>query len=528
MQFPALIPSERRYSTGEFKGARRDDLSGAMVRFLRGRVATGHRLVLPFDQATEDEARQILDHYRLCQGSFVTFELAPETWCGSSSPLDLKWRYASPPEVQDLSPGLFSVSVELISVTTSLPSRTLSPTVSSTTTSLEAQTAPVAPDDPFGTFIKCPSGIFQIEVVGGLSIPNRTIQAASGNPIQIVTGLVFIRARFLDGPVQVQIQGIGDLIVDQKNWKTVLAPILRVGLQESGTPVGVKYLEDSFEIQPGGATEILNIEDLIGMLLSPIDGAPSYLPDPSPDQFDHQAPGPGQAIAIPQLEMTVGSLLDFVSRNEMEAAAGPIDLVIEGNGDALDQTSLLTELESIEAVTSLVDLLSRDALATELPEIQASVGSNPSYIDFTSADPDEDASFNEGGIVVDGLISTIETPAVGDPDTPSRASLTAAIDLPLTVGGDPDMPQRVSASIAFAIEMSLSANPVYVDFTSGSPDEDAGFFESGIAIAFDLAFSMTVGSVIDSPRRTSIAVGLIDLTLSLATLTEPTFSDRTP
>lgn len=473
MDFPALTPAERRYSAGEFKASRRSDLSGAMVRFLRGRAATGHRLSLPFPLATTAEARAILDHYRTVQGTFVPFELPAETWCGSDNPLELKWRYAGPPEVQDLSPGYFSVTVELISITTELPARAVSAPIASTTEELIAQTAPVAPDDPFGTFIKCPAGTVQVEVGGSLAIPNRTIQAVNGAPIEVLTTAVLNRPRFIPitgeapaGSVQVG-SGVETLVVDQRNWKTVLAELLRLGLSETDTPVGVVYQEDDFDLANEGGVVSMPLGGLETMGEAPVDSAPVYVRDPTPDVFSYAVSG--QTISgVILFELAVGSSIDLLSR----AAVGVL-------------------ISSIEAAVTPVDLLLQDALAVAIPldltvgndgdmprcdslEVGFGLGmsvsaADPAYVDFTSADPDEDAAFYEGGIVVDGLIATVDTPASGDPDTPRRG-----------------------------------------------------------AAGTDVIFTASVGSVIDAPIRASSGITISDLTLTLATLTEPTFSDLTP
>lgn len=465
MQFPALIPSERRYSTGEFKGARRDDLSGAMVRFLRGRVATGHRLVLPFDQATEDEARQILDHYRLCQGSFVTFELAAETWCGASSPLELKWRYAGPPEVQDLSLGFFAVTVELVSITTSLPARTLSPTIASTTTALVAQTAPIAPDDPFGTFIKCPSGIVEIRVEGRLTVPNRTIQAA-GSTIEANTDLVFERPRFIDGlPAQFQIQILGDLIVDQGNWKTVLMPVSRLAMTESGDVSSIAFDPDLFVLAGSGATEILSPLAL-GCLETE---TPILAPDPTREIFSHQSRGPTASIPI-GMSLALAGDADSLRRNSL-----PISIPLLDPSLGLSSDEVIREPQQIlipalspslgpsgdEAIRAGSDVL--------LSGLGIQVTENPAYIDFTSSSPDEDAGYQEAGGTTPILLS-----------------------FPLAIGGDADTPFRAGVSISIG---SL-----------------------GIAEAGDP----------DSPRRSASAISVSPLGVVFATETEPTFSDRTP
>ena len=153
-QFPALVPEERTYASGQFKADRRNDLSGAAVRFLRSRIATAHRLELDFSLGSESEVRRILDHYRLAQSSFLPFSLDAATWCGTDFDAPETWRFLEPPQVADSSYGRFAVKVSLVSVTATLPPRVLSPAAAGATVALEAETPPAPPSDPFGTFFR--------------------------------------------------------------------------------------------------------------------------------------------------------------------------------------------------------------------------------------------------------------------------------------------------------------------------------------------------------------------------------------
>jgi hypothetical protein len=179
-EFPALVPEERTYTSGQYKADRRNDLSGAAVRFLRSRIAAAHRLELDFSLGSEAEVRQILDHYRLAQSSFLPFSLRPTTWCGTDFDAPGTWRFLEPPQVADLSYGRFSVKVVLISVTSTLPPRALSPVEAGATVAIEAETPPAPPADPFGTFFRGYVPELEVGSDGRLAVTARAFPFSGG------------------------------------------------------------------------------------------------------------------------------------------------------------------------------------------------------------------------------------------------------------------------------------------------------------------------------------------------------------
>jgi hypothetical protein len=191
-EFPALVPEERTYTCGQFKADRRNDLSGAAVRFLRSRIATAHRLELDFSLGSEFEVRRILDHYRLAQSSFLPFSLDAATWCGTDFNAPTTWRFAEPPQVADVSHGRFAVKVSLVSVTTTLPPRVLSPLEAGATVALQAETPPSPPADPFGTFFRGYDPELEIRSDSRLLITARAFSYEEGS-VELQAGGVFGR-----------------------------------------------------------------------------------------------------------------------------------------------------------------------------------------------------------------------------------------------------------------------------------------------------------------------------------------------
>jgi hypothetical protein len=95
--------------------------SGYEVRVLQGAASVGQQLALSFTNLLEAKGKEITDHYAAMRGSFETFDLPAAVYGGMSSyghikPAGSLWRYASPPKVQYVVPGVVSVEVELLAV----------------------------------------------------------------------------------------------------------------------------------------------------------------------------------------------------------------------------------------------------------------------------------------------------------------------------------------------------------------------------------------------------------------------------
>lgn len=119
--FPEIAPSMRSWTPGNQPMQSLVSLSGYEARILLGPNPVGATLSLSFENLKEAVGKQITDHFALAKGLFETFDLPAVIFAGMSSydyitPSTTTWRYAGPPAVSYVSPGIQSVSVELIAV----------------------------------------------------------------------------------------------------------------------------------------------------------------------------------------------------------------------------------------------------------------------------------------------------------------------------------------------------------------------------------------------------------------------------
>jgi len=119
MSFPAINPTTRTWTPGEFGQSSFNAASGAEVRLLYGAVATGHGLSLTFTNVNETNALAFNTHYGTVKGSFNTFALPTQAFAGMTTAFPIgtnKWRYAERPSVEAVKPGIYNISVSLIAV----------------------------------------------------------------------------------------------------------------------------------------------------------------------------------------------------------------------------------------------------------------------------------------------------------------------------------------------------------------------------------------------------------------------------
>jgi hypothetical protein len=123
MAFPALVPTSRDYTPGDWPVKSFPTQSGAEVRIRYGNQRTNSTLALNYDNITDTSAETFLTHYNETQGTFLTFTLPSQTftgWNGSTltpgTDTNAAWRYASSPQVTNIRPGVSSVRVELVGV----------------------------------------------------------------------------------------------------------------------------------------------------------------------------------------------------------------------------------------------------------------------------------------------------------------------------------------------------------------------------------------------------------------------------
>lgn len=116
--FPDIAPSARSWTPGVMPQSEFVTLSGYQVRTSHSDDLVGGRLELGFENLLEAVARQIVDHYKAQQSTFDVFTLSSKVWAGMASdyltPSGQQWRYAGPPSVSWVAPGIASVRVSLM------------------------------------------------------------------------------------------------------------------------------------------------------------------------------------------------------------------------------------------------------------------------------------------------------------------------------------------------------------------------------------------------------------------------------
>ena len=126
--FPNLKPTTRDYTPGSYPQTEFQAQNGAVsiVRFGNRRVDA--RLNLTFSNITDAEATAILRNYELVNGNWGSVLFPPFTADAGISDADLSlfmreqnqsgllYRYASPPVVTSVYPGISSVSCEFVGI----------------------------------------------------------------------------------------------------------------------------------------------------------------------------------------------------------------------------------------------------------------------------------------------------------------------------------------------------------------------------------------------------------------------------
>lgn len=116
--FPALAPTSRVYTPGGVPRNLQTSLSGVAVGFRRGNRRIGQTLDLTFAYLTQAQMNLIKDHYFDRKGTYDIFFLSSEIWGDYTTPpvpliSDFAWRYASEPQITDVSFDRFTVEVQL-------------------------------------------------------------------------------------------------------------------------------------------------------------------------------------------------------------------------------------------------------------------------------------------------------------------------------------------------------------------------------------------------------------------------------
>jgi hypothetical protein len=105
--FPALIPSTRTYSPGEYPITPHPLLSGSEIRVRHSNTVIGVRLRLTFQAVSSADVVAVRNHYNGRQGGFLPFAIPVDLLSGVTTPADFtpaghQWVYASRPSVVDV------------------------------------------------------------------------------------------------------------------------------------------------------------------------------------------------------------------------------------------------------------------------------------------------------------------------------------------------------------------------------------------------------------------------------------------
>jgi hypothetical protein len=118
--FPALIPSSRTFTPGEYPVTPFSGYSGVQGRVRHSDVFLSAQLRLSFLGISEAEMLGIWNHYTARRGGYEPFDLPDEITEGTSLadyvPTGYRWRYGDEGSVEDLPCGGHNVSLTLESV----------------------------------------------------------------------------------------------------------------------------------------------------------------------------------------------------------------------------------------------------------------------------------------------------------------------------------------------------------------------------------------------------------------------------
>ena len=119
--YPAIIPSSRNFTPGQYPHTPFQALSGKQGQVRHSSVMISSTVQLRYSVLDEPEMIEILDHYNAVKGGLIPFALPAIVWSGNENANEFTlpgdaWRYASPPEVEEVFCGGYVVQVALESV----------------------------------------------------------------------------------------------------------------------------------------------------------------------------------------------------------------------------------------------------------------------------------------------------------------------------------------------------------------------------------------------------------------------------
>ncbi len=125
MAFPALTPTSRQFTPGDFPNKKFNTQNGTEVRILYGSKRVNQIFTLSYVNIEDYEAAEFLDDYDDKVGTITRFTLPDAVFEGWGPGRKINtydrasgtlWRYDAPPRVQQVRPGISSVTVKLRAV----------------------------------------------------------------------------------------------------------------------------------------------------------------------------------------------------------------------------------------------------------------------------------------------------------------------------------------------------------------------------------------------------------------------------
>jgi len=110
--FPALVPSIRPLTPGLWGGVTHRAMNGQVSGLRRSSAEIGRRVSLRFENITEAQFLQIVDHYRGQRSGLDGFNFNSTTLPTAYTASGHTWLYDGPPQVVDRHADVFTVELE--------------------------------------------------------------------------------------------------------------------------------------------------------------------------------------------------------------------------------------------------------------------------------------------------------------------------------------------------------------------------------------------------------------------------------
>lgn len=118
--FPAIEPTTRALTLGDYPQMVHQGASGGEVRFKQGSDRITQVISLGYEYLSETEVQQLLDHFETQQGSLIAFDLPSIIWATYSTPpisaAVYQWRYVGGFDIGLAAPLRYNVTIELETV----------------------------------------------------------------------------------------------------------------------------------------------------------------------------------------------------------------------------------------------------------------------------------------------------------------------------------------------------------------------------------------------------------------------------